>query len=411
MGWKAVLIVLPLLGGSAWGASAPASQTIVQRDRVAIEENTRAAAGRAVSGLYDQISRQRLAPSLTVGEFLSDLNLEAEFMRGLSRADQVGAPRWIDKTTCQVQLQVSTAHVAEMLKQFAASHSRSAKADVAQIDRATRDWPRGFSATGSSTSADALVEMRPVASERWVAVKPDVRRRALAQANADAASRVLGSVRLVRVSGRQTIGDMMRVPAVRDPVERWLASRPVTRVEFCDSLDVEVQLAVREQELFDVMRTAMQGQRSFATPDDPAEWETVWREFASKVAPAVGRASVADQVQAVQAGVELPAQPPEWADEQLEVVGEARGDIRNKLRTSVAAEADGRKKLFDLVEALTLTDELTVGQAAAKDHRVAAAVERAMEAARLYRIKYDSDGTVTVRLSLDLRAMWEELRR
>ena len=52
----------------------------------------------------------------------------------------------------------------------------------------------------------------------------------------------------------------------------------------------------------------------------------------------------------------------------------------------------------------------TLGQAATDDSRLAARIERALaRGGHLYNVDYHADGLVVVRISLDLRDLWQSI--
>ena len=75
------------------------------------------------------------------------------------------------------------------------------------------------------------------------------------------------------------------------------------------------------------------------------------------------------------------------------------------------AEDKARQELRARVEALQLGDGRTLGEAAASDGRVAAAVDRSLRRMHVFNVDYDNDRTAKVRAGLDLRYVWQELNR
>ena len=60
---------------------------------------------------------------------------------------------------------------------------------------------------------------------------------------------------------------------------------------------------------------------------------------------------------------------------------------------------------------MPLGDGRTIRDAAASNPEVGAAVDRSLRRARTYKVDYGPNGTVKVRVSLDLRYVWQELNR
>jgi hypothetical protein len=58
---------------------------------------------------------------------------------------------------------------------------------------------------------------------------------------------------------------------------------------------------------------------------------------------------------------------------------------------------------------MQLTRQLSIGEAAKQDPRIADAVDRVLLRARIYKVEYRADGSVMVRMMIDSRDLWYEL--
>jgi hypothetical protein len=409
MRWTPWILLLMLAGGSLWAAdNRPRARAPSEE---AASDTVRAATANAVKKLYDEVAHLPLTADLSVGKYLKQIEGEAEFTKSLQRADQIGGPRWVNNT-CQVELEIPAIRVSYALRQLAAAHPRSSSLTPAQIERAAERWPqRAIGATGSSAAAGGLSEIRPRVGERWAGVSEEARKRALEAANQSAARRAIESVSLVILTDSKTVGDGLAVPAVTQRVQTWLASRPVTSVDFRDDLEVEVTLAVDEHDFFDVMRTALSAQREVAVPKEDREWDRLERDFGAQLKPAVGRARAPSEKSAPpKRTFEIPKKTPEWVDKPIDVVGESKAG-GGKLRNARLADADAKSKLQSQIGSLKLDKDLTVDQAARQDPRVADAVARTIARSVLYKTEYRSDGSVAVRVQADMQFFWDELRR
>jgi hypothetical protein len=392
----------PLMGDQTTRRYAP------QYDESTRSDTVRAATANAVRNLYDEVGRQQLKPDLSVRKYLRSMEMENEFIRTLQGAEQVGDPRWVD-SMCQVQLEIPATRVGYTLRQFADSRQKNSLITSQEIERAVRSWPQSvFGATGSAAGRGA--DIRPRAGSRWNAVSPEVRQRALDDAAQDAAHRVMESVKEIPLGNKKTVGDAFADPKIGNPVHNWLISRPMSRVDFRDNLDVEVGLAADAHEFFDMFRVAAMGQNEPITKN-PDDWRDIEKDFVAKMAPAVGRAH-AREGKAVAATnvVRVGPQPPAWINKSIDIVGTS-GPVGGKLKTARAAERDAQMKLTERIELLELNNNLTLGQAARQDPRIAAAISRTVERVTPHKIQYNSDGSVTVNCEADLRDLWEELRR
>jgi len=394
-------LATPLFGAETTRKFAPQYDESVRSDTV------RAATVSAVRNLYTEIGRQPLKGDLSVRKFLRSMEMENEFMKTLQGAEQVGDPRWVD-STCQVQLEIPTTRVSYALRQLADSRQKNSPITSQEIERAARSWPQTvFGATGSAAGSGANI--RPRADSRWNTVSPEVRQQALDDAALDAAHRVMESVKDIPLGNKKTVGDAFADPKIANPVRSWLTSRPMSRVDFRDNLDVEVALAADSHEFFDMFRVAVMGQ-SEPINKNPDDWRDIEKEFAAKTAPAVGRAHAREaKVAAATNVVRIGPRPPAWIGKSIPVVGTS-AQAGGKLKTARAAERDAQMKLTERIESLELDNNLTVGQAARQDPRIAAAISRTVERVMPYKIQYNSDGSVTVNCEADLRDLWDELR-
>jgi hypothetical protein len=374
-----------------------------------------AATANAVANLRDQVGRAPISNQVTVNDFIARTNGEPALNRALQAAEQIGGPRWIDNQTCQVQLEISGARVADTLQQIAATNTdpttRRPPISPDALRAGTAGWERRtFSATGASIGSADLTSLRPPAlTGPWATVPEPARRQAIAAAKDNAVQHVVDSIRPIQLTPDQTIGDALRNEAVRRPIYDSLASRPVTRVDFRTDGQVEVALSAPPEELYGVLRSALSTAPNAPRPADDQAWARLREQLLRQASSATGLARPPAGA-AAPVTLRLPEQPPEWAYQQTDTDGTASiGPSR--LKATRAAESNALTKLRAQIEALPFSAPLTIGAAEAQDPRVSAAVQRALARARTYKVDYDTAArTVTVRVSLDLRDLWDELR-
>src|SRR5205823_7453863 len=111
--------------------------------------------------------------------------------------------------------------------------------------------------------------------------------------------------------------------SVHDAVERWLQQRPVTRVEFCHDFQVKLTLAAPGDELFDTFRSAATSQKEVPVPADDAAWDAVRQRFVARP-DRIGGHAAATMPTHVASAVELPSEPPDWVDRQIDAQGAAK---------------------------------------------------------------------------------------
>jgi hypothetical protein len=396
---RAVIILLLVLVADVF---AQAERARLDRDKLA------AATAAAVAGLKDAIARETVAPGVTVGALLDRTKGHGRLLDALRRAEQPGGPRWVDDKTCQVRLEISGKRVADALVGIAASQPKKTPiaADVLAV-KLTAWNVRTFSATGSSTGATEIDNIRPGGeAAAWANVTDEHRRAAVAAAKDNAVNAAIDSIRDVKLPDGKTAGDALKDPAVRERLVTWLAARPVTQVEFRDDLNVAVQLAAPAAEFYDAFRDAMR-----AAEVDAVAWDAVRGEFAQRLAAPTGVAPVPGKAAAVAspAPLQLPALPPVWTNQQIEAEGYATAG-GSKLKCARLAEARAATDLLGQIEKLPLTNAMTIGQASEQDAQVREAASRAASRGRTYKVEYDSDGGARVWVQLDLHSVWQELR-
>jgi hypothetical protein len=394
-----------------------AADVFAQADR-ATRDQERAATEAAVRGLKEAVVKEVLAPGLNVGTFLDKADGHERLANDLARAEKIGGTRWVDNTA-QVRLEISGQRVVKSLVAIAATKPRSSPiaADVLAVK--LKDWnQRTFSSTGSSTGAAEIEHARPGGeAAAWARVSDEARRAAVAAAKDNAINQALDSVRDVMLPNGQTAGDALKDKAVREKLTQWLATRPVTQVEFRDDLNVGVELAAPPAEFFEAFRDALR-----AGEPDAAAWDNVRADFERRLSSPSGTAAVGGGREGVggagnpvvagtapKGALQLPSLPPAWTNEVLDAEGSATAG-GSKLKCARMAEAEAAKLLAAQVEKLPLSDTQTIGRAAEGDPRVRDAVERAAGRGRTYKVEYDANGGARVWVQLDLRHVWNELR-
>ena len=389
-----------------------AADVLAQADR-ASRDQERAATETAVRGLKEAVAKEMLAPGLTVATFLDKADGHERLVNDLSRAEKIGGTRWVDNTA-QVRLEISGRRVVQSLVAIAATKPRSSPIGADVLAVKLKDWnARTFSATGSSTGAAEIEHARPGGeAAAWARVSDEARRAAVASAKDNAINHAIESVRDVMLPNGKTAGDALKDDAVREKLTQWLATRPVTQVEFRDDLSVGVQLAAPPAEFFEAFRDALR-----AGEPDAAAWDNVRADFERRLAAPSGTAAVGvgagDPAVApgapAKGALPLPSLPPPWTNQAIEAEGAATAG-GSKLKCARLAEAEAAKSFLTQLEALPLSDAQTVGQAAQRDPRVRDAVDRALTKGRTYKVEYDADGGARVWVQLDLRHVWNELR-
>jgi hypothetical protein len=208
------------------------------------------------------------------------------------------------------------------------------------------------------------------------------------------------------------VGDALQRRGVERAVRAWLLSRPVTNVHFHNDLSVRISLSAPPEELARTIQSAVTKEKDFPQPT-AAQWQRVREAVAGRVGPAVGVGHVmagpaAPRMATTQAADLIPDQPPEWVGRQIEADGVIKAE-GSRLKGARAAEQRAIQQIARQVDELPLAEHVKIGEAARSNGDVEQAIERALGQAHTDRAQYGEDGSVTVRMSLDLREVWQEL--
>jgi hypothetical protein len=408
----AVAFILTLFLASAW---LPAQDR--RRDQI------QAAHADALASMMDQVRDARIHGDLTVGQFLDRTGTEAQLREALRQhALQIGATRWPNEATCQVQLEVAGRDVAAELTKIAEQDPAKSPLPAEALGKQLADWDgRTFSASGAAMTPEMATEVRPGPEQPlWLSVPEADRKAAVQAAQRDAGRRAVEGLAGVAMSEGKTVNDALQVPAVRKAIQDWVATRPVVDLRFATDGEVLMTVAAPAEDLWAVFRQAVANQNEVPVPRDEAAWQRLHDEVVARLRMPTGRGAIS---QAPRTNLPprraLPALPPRWVGETIDAVGSAGANDRFRnvsatavqLRLARVAEDKANEDLRNRVEALQLGDGRTLGEVARSDPRVAAALDRALRRAHVHGVDYDGDRAARVRVDLDLRYVWQELNR
>jgi hypothetical protein len=304
-----------------------------------------------------------------------------------------------------VQLEISGSQLADLLVQDAREHPDQSPLSAVELARRLGDWDKlTFSAVGSSAGGAAIESARPN-SGPWSQVDEMTCRRAIAAARQDALRKMLDQVSGITLTNSLKIGDAVARAKIADALAIWFNQQPVMRVEFLDDLRVSVTVAVTPASLSAEVQSAVSLDKEFSGGIS-VDWNRVQRDISNHTGPVIGTASAAASATAP-AAFTLPSSPPEWADTLIESEATATQGA-SPLKVARAAEAVAIGKLREKFLALRIGD-ITLAQAAKADPQFAQGLDRVMLRAHTYKVDYRADGSVLVRVSLDLRNVWDEL--
>ncbi len=369
-----------------------------------------AATERAVDGLRADIGATRIAPNLTVEDFLRRTGGSDKLRTALLRSPQIGGPRWIDDQTCQVKLEASGETVAATLVEIASANPQRSPLPPDVLAHELRGWKsRAFVATGTSMSPKRLNRLRPLRIGAWDQIDEGARREAVAMARVDAVRRALHDTRPIEISAGTTIGDALTTQGVADRMNDWFGARPIKAVAFSDDLEVDLTLSAPADETFDALISAIKQSGEMKLPDDPSEISRIRTEFVQRMARPEGRATAARPIDGgLPRAVELPFEPPDWVNHQIDAEGSTRS-VGKPLVTQRVAQNRALDNLRAKVGGLPLGSGMTLNEAAKQDERISHALDRGLDRARVFKVDFDAEGGVLVRVTLDARDVWDEI--
>lgn len=404
--------------------------------------------------LVQQVGGQPLLDGHSVAQIVGPTYGTGCLAGALKDAVQIGAPRWINDHTCQVTLRISGTTAASaiqntlLLQAHAAEYqtnptspqdsdcqtnptaTRKApyqtnpttartnqyQTNPTRIQTALEGWDqKTFLATGTSIAAAAISQL-PLPADApavWQQTDPQQRRMRVQMAHDNAVSLALqqiAAIPLTENTSIQQLFDSKGTPA-KTAMAAYLQSRPVIAVNFKDDLIVQVTIADDPQSAFEAFRDVASTINAPQLPPDEEAWDELQTRFIKSVTPVTGFSRRADHQapSAADAPTSLTLdQAPAWINDQLNATATAP-NAGSKLHTSLTAERQARAKLAEQVKRLPLGTGQTIGSAAETYPAIHDAVERTLKRARIYKSDYHSDGSVEIKIALNLRDLWQAL--
>ncbi len=438
--------------------------------RASRDDLVRAARADAVDRLFLAVKAEALAPGLTVGGMLGQLNDGAarRVRQALEDAPQIGGPRFAAPGTAQVQLQAGGELVAAALRRELARDGAADRlpesVSFAHIERTLRRWTgRNFVALGRSVTPEMALgalprdgagtnsRIEPLDPETgWPAVPDEARQRAFVEARREVMERLMTAARPVPLASESddpessqevpagTLGDLFDLGRVGEQSRRYLAARPVTRIAFADERQIRVSLSLDPADWVARLRGDLE-----EIPNAPALDDRQWAEVITRLAAALpeevtgtavaeapgdGSPRVADpEANTLVAALRPLVDPtdaaavvPQWSRQLIAATGQAGYAIeadepdwqqsRKRLIAARAAERDARAALVEALRALPLGEQSTLGAVADTHTPTSLLLAAAAESATVKGSAYDdASGRVEVSLTADGRALWQQL--
>jgi hypothetical protein len=387
--------------------SEPASSSEIDPRQAQIQ----AARANGIANLREQVLRTKLSRNSTVGDFLDRAQATDDLNAVLDSAQPVGGPRWVDDHVCQMRLELAGPKVSAFLVSIARDESRHSGIKPDALKAKLDDWKNlKFTGVGSSAEGDAVELAKPHDSAgKWSEVSDPARRKAITEARADAVQQAIKAIGAVKLDEKTSVSDALSHAAVSQKMTAWLAQQPVTKIEFLDDLKLSVTISVVPKSLAAQLKSAVTADASVSR-GMTIDWPKVSAQAQQLPGAFAGNATaILEGPATTLPNVVLPLTSPDWVDQDLEAEGVATAG-ESKLKKEVAAEANAVEKIRQQFLLLHIDAKNTLGEAARSDPVLNQAIDRAMKHVHTSRVDYFDDGSVRVRISLDLRAAWDELR-
>lgn len=398
---RRVLVVLLAMGG--WVSSSLA--------QAPVPPQVDAARSDAMENLRQEVLAAHIEPDITVQMLIDRTGGIDALNKALASARQIGGPRWLDPQTAQIRLEIKGTSVADALEKLAREHPGAISIGPDVVRQRVARWKlRSFSAIGTGTSPGSAARLRPDPTQvSWQQVSDQSRQRAIEAARQDAVDRVIESLKPISWNDRRTLADALDNKEVAEIVRGWLNTRPVTTVEFRDNLEVRLTLAVAPDDLWPVLKGAMERGKSVPKPKASADWQRLHQQVDARMANPCGTAAAAPGA-ATRPTIAIPTIAPAWT--RLTLDGQAQAQSPNGLlRAARSAKVAALAQIRAQINALPLTAHLTLGDASHQDPRIDQAITRALDHAQISKIEYDAPnrGWATAHMTLDLDVLWREL--
>jgi len=231
----------------------------------------------------------------------------------------------------------------------------------------------------------------------------------------DARATVLSELTRQSLLENLTVADLVVKPDAMRRLERVVDSaRQIGGPRRIDARTVEVRIELSGRDVAPLLLT-LAAERPQVGETNMSTLQARLRVWDHKLFQATGsNASRTDAPASVEVETappvqrRLPAVAPAWVTQQMDASASAPF-AGSPLRSARDAETRARAQLHEQVRALPLTQDQSIRQAIESDPQLAAAIDRALRFARVSKTDYQSDGSVVVKISMELRDVWGEV--
>ena len=436
---KAWLLLLGVVLLAGWALPAAADAVSEQRKAQNKLLAQRAARADAIRKLAERIRGLKITSETTVSDFVATSDtIETSLRAFLNGMKEIGRPKHMEDGTCEVVMEVKLQELIVTLKQFHKEYYKGDKIRSRDFEKMTvTNKIKVIRETGSGAPRPELAEdpLVMVAQGELMSIKNLTgKAKAYWMAHCTGQGRLM-AVRAARVDGLRRLGERIQgvritsTTSVRDFVAEYDEINTRLRAFIrgarergiryhADELIVEVQMEVTLRDLIVNLKT---WHKEFYKGDkirvqdieklSVRARDKQIRETGMGVPP---QRYLKDVPPAQVAVLATAARAPAWVTRTERAVGSAAVDTTNantaqaKLMALRGAELDGRRKLAEKINGLTITSNTSVRDFVAANDQIDSGMLAFQQGAYVVEksLKFLDDGTAQVTVEIDLKPLW-----
>lgn len=399
-------------------------------DEVKDAQNKLLAKRAAEADCFRKLAETVYGLQLTASTYVRDFVAESDEVRtavdSWVKGVRLGAPRYFDDGTCEVDAEVTIAKLVTSLKEIHTKHYKGNTITTTDIEHITTSVKSDvIRVTGSGAPRsdipplpqgyeDAIAPLpsgyvaTPHIPEIWKKVAPQGRLMAERAAEVDAMRRLLEHIKGLRLNSNTLVRDFV---TESDEISTQasglvIGALSVGKYLHDNELIVEVTMEVPVDKVVSRIKelhTQHFHGNSVTTTDITQLTETLQREMIRATGSGVPPQRFLQQAR--EAGVTM----PDWMGRTVEAIGQGTdpdiGTAQGKLRAVRQAEVDATKKLADQIYALSISSDATVRDFIEKNADAALQVDALLAEGVTSEPKFEG-GKATVSVSLPAADIW-----
>jgi hypothetical protein len=433
-------VCVAVLVGWTAQALAQASETSKAQNKLLA---MRAARVDALRKLGERIVGLQISSETKVKDFVAESDkIKSAMQAFLQGAEEVGEPRFNADGTCEVTVQIAVTSVVTEMQKLYKEYYKGNKVKIEDFQKITVDTKTDyFKETGSGAPRPELEEpplVRPeagsneasfsgankAAQEYWAAHCTG-RGRLMAEraARLDAMRRLSERINGLMITSKTSVKDFVAEnDEIKTAMQAWLKDFKETGKRYHENeLIVEVEISIKMQTVYAELQKLTQeyykGDKIKVKDFESLEVTTkdqIITETGMGVPP---EQYLKDVPAPEQAAMNMAAAAPGWINTPIEATGSSAIDTANdnkaqaKLMAIRAAELDARRKLAEMLDGLMISSKTSVKDFVAENDEIKTAMMTFQQGASVVEgsAKVADDGTVTVKVQIDPKPLWNSI--